>query len=260
VKALHQLRETCQYKPRDDPSPDDWLTHIIVRRFSIYLTVLFLKVGLSANKVTALRLLPCIGAGVLLAFPQPEYWLLAWGLLFVWEILDCCDGEIARYSGTPSLVGEYNDTMADVFCYRFLRVCMCFGIYAALRNSVVFVLGFAQVIGWIVFWVSPPVCQGILYRAGFRRQEFASTKPTDSSPAPLRRALRLGRALVDHTGFFFALPVTSILDMLVPPFSVASVNLDFRFMYLVLLALALLFGAVLGTHDINKHGVRLHGW
>jgi len=260
MKALHQLRETCQYKPRDDPNPDDWLTRIILRRFSIYLTVLFLKAGLSANKVTALRLLPCIGAGVLLAFPQPEYWLLAWGLLFVYEILDCCDGEIARYSGTPSLLGEYNDTMADAFCYPFLRVCMCFGMYQALQDTVVFILGFALVIGWIVFWVSRPVCRSILYRTGFLHRDLRSTRPAETSSVLLRRVLCRARALVDHTAFFFALPITSLLDMLVRPVAVSSLDLNFRFMYLVLLALALVFGAVLGIRDVNKHGVRLHGW
>jgi len=260
MKALHQLRETCQYKPRDDPNPDDWLTRIILRRFSIYLTVLFLKAGLSANKVTALRLLPCIGAGVLLAFPQPEYWLLAWGLLFVCEILDCCDGEVARYSGPPPLVGEHNDTMADVFCYPFLRVCMCFGIYQALQDMVVFVLGLVLVIGWIVLWVSPPVCRSILYRNGFPRQDLGKAGLAETSSVLLRRVLRRARALVDHTAFFFALPITSLLDMLVPPLSVISLDLNFRFMYLALLALALVFGAVLGIRDVNKHGVRLHGW
>jgi len=260
MESLQQLREICQRIKYEGSSREDWLSRIIFRRVSIYLTVLFLKAGLSANKVTALRLLPCIGAGVLLAFPQPEYWLLAWGLLFVYEILDCCDGEIARYSGPPSLVGEYNETMADVFSYRFLRVCMCFGIYGALQNTVVFILGFALAIGGIIYWVSPILLHSIFFRNGYVQQESGRPGAVETSPTLLsHRVLRLGRSLVDHTGFFFALPATSLLDMFVPPFSVTSLDLNFRFMYLALLALAVVSGALLRVYDINKHGVRLHG-
>jgi len=260
MESLQQLREICQNKPCDDPAQDDWFSRIILRRVSIYLTVLLLKAGLSANKVTALSLLPCIGAGILLAFPQPEYWLLAWGLLFVHEILDCCDGETARYNGPTSLIGRHNDTMAFVFCYPLLRVCMCFGIYQALQDTVVFILGLVLVIGWIVYWVSPPVCRSILYRNGFLRHDLGKARPAETSSVLLRRVLRRARALVDHTAFFFALPLTSLLDMLVPPLPVTSLYLNFRFIYLALLALALVFGAVLGIYDVNKHGVRLHGW
>jgi len=260
MESLQQLREICQNKPCDDPAQDNWFARIILRRVSIYLTVLFLKAGLSANKVTALSLLPCIGAGILLAFPQPECWLLAWGLLFVHEILDCCDGETARYNGSTSLIGRHNDSMAFVFCYPLLRVCMCFGIYQALQDTIVFILGSVLVIGWIVYWVSPQVCRSILYRNGFLRHDLGKARPAETSSVLPRRVLRRARALVDHTAFFFALPLTSLLDMLVPPLSVTSLDLNFRFIYLALLALALVFGAVLGIYDVNKHGVRLHGW
>ena len=61
-----------------------------------------------------------------------------------------------------------------------------------------------------------------------------------------------------HTGFFFALLIISKADMLISPFSVGPLDLNIRFIYVALFALAAVFGLLLKVYDVNKHGVRLH--
>lgn len=259
MESIRQLREICQHTRDDKFFQSDWLDRNLLRRASIYLTRFFLKAGLSSNKVTLLSLLPAIVAGALLTLPQTGYWLLAWGLILIFEILDCCDGEIARYQKSATVVGEYNDIISYVcFSYPFLRVCMCFGIYQALGNTIIFVFGFALVIGWTIYWFSPILCEFFLGRKGILQVELERTEQMETPKMLSGRIARYGKMLFGHTGFFFTLPVISLSDMFIPPLTVGSLGLNMRFIYVALLALVMVFSALLRVYDINKHGVRLH--
>jgi len=260
LESIKQLREICQKTRNDEYYQDEWLSRKIIRRVSIYPTKFFLKAGLSPNKITLLGLLFGIAAGALFTFPQAGYWLLAWGLFFFYNILDCCDGEVARYCGLASLVGQYNDVVADnFFLYPFLRVCMCFGIYQSLGNIVVLILGFIQVLAWVVYWFSPVLCQAFLNREVAQQKGLEESRQVEPPPVLFRRILQYGQMLVNHTGFFFALLIISLLDMFVPSFSIGLLDLNVRFIYVALFSLAMVVGALLRVYDVNKYGVRLYG-
>lgn len=257
MESIGRLREICQQTRGDIFYQEDWLTRNVFRRVSIYPTKFFLKAGLSPNQVTLLSLLPGIAAGALLTLPQSEYWLWAWGVLLLYWTMDCCDGEMARYQGSSSLVGEYNDTLAGIFFLRpLLRACMCFGIYQALGNIIVFVFGFALIIGGIVYYSSPYLCQTFLGRKGILQEQLEGIERLEFSPTLSRRIAQYGQKLFANTGFFYALPTIALLDMITSPFSIGSLDLNVRFIYFASFALVVVFASVATVYDVNRYGVR----
>lgn len=258
MESTRRLRELTQHTRDDEYYASDWLDRNLLRRVSVHLTRFFLWTGLSPNKVTLLSLAPGIAAGGLLIMPQPQYWLMAWGLLLVYGILDCCDGEIARYRRSSSLVGEYNDGIAGVLFLRpFIRTCMCFGVYRALGDPLVLAFGFALIIGWVVYALSPFLCVTILSRRSVPLERDHIEDPGQVTPTLSRGILPQARAFFGHTGFFFTLPVISILDMFISPFHLGSFELNFRFLYLAISAVAIVLASVTRVYDINKYGLRV---
>ena len=91
------------------PGAEHWAGRLYMRRLSPYLTRLVLRTALPANGVTALM----IPAGLLgaLSFTFAGIWPSVVGVLLVQLqlLLDCSDGEVARWRGTSSPVGVYLD-------------------------------------------------------------------------------------------------------------------------------------------------------
>jgi len=203
MESISRLREICQYTRYDKFNQSDWLDRNIFRKVSIYLTRFFIKLGISPNRLTLLSLLPGTAAGALFAFPQAEYWLVAWSLLFIYEILDCCDGEVARYQGSVSLIGEHNDSIIGIaFIYPFLLACMYFGIYRALENTIAFIFGFALVIGWTVSCCSALLCQRILCKKGTLQEQLEGIEQVDIPDIMSRGIIRYCRMPFTRTALF----------------------------------------------------------
>ena len=94
------------------PGAEHWAGRLYMRRLSPYLTRLVLRTPLPANGVTALM----IPAGLLgaLSFTFAGIWPAAVGVLLVQLqlLLDCSDGEVARWRKQFSPVGVYLDQLA----------------------------------------------------------------------------------------------------------------------------------------------------
>lgn len=81
----------------------------------------FMRLGLSANAITALSLLPALLSAYMIA--RSEF--LAAALLFIVSaFLDMVDGAVARATGKASRFGAYLDTMVD----RYVEFFVVFGI------------------------------------------------------------------------------------------------------------------------------------
>jgi phosphatidylglycerophosphate synthase len=258
-ESIKELREICQRSRDDNLFQSDWLDRNLLRHVSIYLTWLFLKVGLSPNKITLLSILPALGAGALFTLPDPKYWLIAWALFFFCEILDCCDGELARYQKSSSLTGEYDDLMAGVYFIRpLLYGCMSFGIYNVLDSITIFVFVFILVTGWMMYTFSPILCQALLSRKSLLQEELKQNEQVKFPKTLSRGIIPYFRLIFNHTWFFLALPVISLLDMFVSPFWLGGLEIDMRYMYIVLFALAVMSASILRVYDVNKYGINLH--
>jgi hypothetical protein len=94
------------------PGAEHWAGRLYMRRLSPYLTRLVLPTPLSANAVTALM----IPAGLLgaLCFTFAGVWPAVLGVLLIQLqlLLDCSDGEVARWRKQFSPTGVYLDQLA----------------------------------------------------------------------------------------------------------------------------------------------------
>jgi hypothetical protein len=82
-----------------------------MRRISLHVTRILVATPLSANAVTALMIPVGLLAGLALSLPGIAAAVGAALLAQAWLLLDCCDGEVARWRQTFSLKGPYLDAL-----------------------------------------------------------------------------------------------------------------------------------------------------
>jgi phosphatidylglycerophosphate synthase len=92
-------------------SGEHWAGRLYIRRFSPYATRLFLRFGLSPDAVTWLFVFVGVAAAALLCVEGVLPVLGAVLLIQLQILLDCSDGEVARWQGRSSPRGIYLDRM-----------------------------------------------------------------------------------------------------------------------------------------------------
>jgi phosphatidylglycerophosphate synthase len=108
--TIAQLREVTQPPSvRSRAAAEHWVAHAYLRDVSPYLTRILLRVGFSANGVTWLMIMAAAAAAVATGWPTLVGAILAVILVQLQMLLDCCDGEVARWRRTSSPVGVYLD-------------------------------------------------------------------------------------------------------------------------------------------------------
>ena len=90
-------------------SGEHWAGRLYMRRLSPYLTRLLLRTSVTPNAVTALMSVTGVAAAVLVALPGILPALGAVVLIQVQVLLDCSDGELARWRDMRSTAGVYLD-------------------------------------------------------------------------------------------------------------------------------------------------------
>ena len=252
MESIKELRKICQETRDDVLYQRNWFDRNFTRRLSMYFTRPFLMMGLSANQVTAISLLVGLAAGVLMVFPDPVLWLIGIPLFYLYFVLDCVDGEIARYRKTSSLVGSYLDGGLGMLMWPYVLACMTFGISNAVQDNTVFVFGFMAAIGWLFYTASALFSYPILHSRG-RLPEAVET--LDRVTEPL--IMRLGRAVFGIRGFFPMVLVVTIVDLFMTPLTFGQFTANARLAYLAVFALATLAGIVLRVSSVVRHGVSL---
>src|SRR4051794_40339118 len=91
---------------------EHWAGRLYMRRLSPYVTRGLLAAGMSANAVTWLMFPSGVLAGLALTVPGLAGPILAVLLAQVQLLVDCCDGEVARWRGTSSPAGIFLDRLA----------------------------------------------------------------------------------------------------------------------------------------------------
>lgn len=110
--SIAELREVAQPPSIfERNSGEHWAGRLYVRRMSPYVTRVLLPTPLSANAVTWLMILVGAAAAALLAIDQTWTAFAAVALIQGQILLDCCDGEMARWRETYSPLGIYLDRL-----------------------------------------------------------------------------------------------------------------------------------------------------
>ena len=199
VPPIKELKTMCKSISRDP------LIAVLYRRGSIYLTWLVLHTRITANQVTAMEVLVSCGGSLFFLFENPLYWLVGFAVLQVSLVLDCTDGEVARYRKTFTHRAElYAHIIKDIFLHSFVTL----GLYFMFDTVIILILGISVVLCRSYLFVVLPK---LILRMD-------------------REKSRLAKIVTEIGGFFQLLIIPIVLDIV---FNSAY----FRLSYLVVTAL-----------------------
>lgn len=109
-RSLAELRAVTQPpEVRGRRNAEHWTASLYLRRLSPYLTWLLVRTSISANGVTGLMILVGWSAAAALVIPGVAGAALALLLGQLQMLVDCCDGEVARWRRTSSPAGVFLD-------------------------------------------------------------------------------------------------------------------------------------------------------
>lgn len=175
--SIRELREQLQAPRR---AVDTWYGRQVMRRFSIYLTWIFLPLKITPNQVTFLSLIASLISGFFFIFEKKLAWGI--GLLNVWYLLDHVDGEIARYTRKASATGFYFDTMINFIVQplAFLSLGICL-------NSLNW--GIAGAYGFLMLMILP-MCEDVIHYSLLKKTGSSQIVVSVSSTEPALESTR----------------------------------------------------------------------
>ncbi|WP_034648057.1 CDP-alcohol phosphatidyltransferase family protein [Cellulomonas sp. HZM] len=110
VAELRRVGQPDQIRQRRNA--EHWTADVYGRRISPYLTLVALRLGMSANQVTWLMLAIGWVAALAVALPGWGFAVLAVALAHLQMLVDSSDGELARWKRTTGPVGIFIDKLA----------------------------------------------------------------------------------------------------------------------------------------------------
>ena len=123
--TIAQIREVGQPTDiRGRQSSEHWLNEVYLRKLSPYQTSLLLKAGFSANGVTFLMIAAGLSAGLAMLIPGLSGGLLAAFFGQLQMLLDCSDGEVARWRQTSSPAGVFLDKLGHYLAEGFIPIAL----------------------------------------------------------------------------------------------------------------------------------------
>ena len=128
--SIAELRRVTQPpEVRQRANAEHWTASLYLRGISPYLTWVLLKTSVSANGVTGLMILVGWSTAAALLVPGIGGALLAVVLGQLQMLVDCCDGEVARWRNTRSPAGVFLDKVGHYSTEGLIPVVL--GIRAA---------------------------------------------------------------------------------------------------------------------------------
>lgn len=166
-------------------SGEHWAGRLYMRRLSPYVTWAGARAGLAPNHLTAAMIGCGVAAGVVLALGGPVSAVVAAVLVQCYLLLDCSDGELARWSGRTSIAGVYLDRLGHYLAEAALLI----GLGVRAQGTAVaggwVVVGLAAALGAVLIKVETDLVDVARSRAGL---------PASTEGAAELRGRRLGTA------------------------------------------------------------------
>ena len=128
--SIAELRRVAQPpEVRSRANAEHWTASLYLRDVSPYLTWWLLKTSVTANGVTGLMILVGWATAAALLVPGIGGAMFALVLGQVQMLVDCCDGEVARWRGTSSPAGVFLDKVGHYSTEALIPVVL--GVRAA---------------------------------------------------------------------------------------------------------------------------------
>lgn len=204
------LRRVLQ-KPKTEQSAWGWL---FTRRISIYVTLLLSRTLVTPNQLTFASIFIGIAAGLLWSIGSHLCFIIG-GILFqVMYLLDCVDGELARYKNMSSPKGAYLDFLGHYFTAFAMIVGASLGLMKTLGIPMLY---FGLVIA--IFHLGDELLRDLLYKAtlkfgtgtGFNELE---ERFSFRSEGLSRRVFRFIGLMAGSMGFYGGMLIAATIDLL----------------------------------------------
>jgi len=128
--TIAQIREISQpISVTGRSTSEHWIADLYQRRISPYLTRILLRTPITANGVTWLMILVGASIGPSLLIPGWRGIAVALLLSHLQMLIDCCDGEVARWRETKSPMGIFLDKLGHYLAEGLIPI--CFGLRLA---------------------------------------------------------------------------------------------------------------------------------
>ena len=255
TESIAELKQICQ-ESREDKFFHLTLGDKLVGEVSIYLTKLFLEIGISANQATFIGLIVGVTGAAFFVFPSPKYWFIGIALTGLFIILRRVDGGIARYNKTASPKGAFWNSMAEAIVSLCTLTCISFGLYYSVHSIYPFVFGFLRLTTVYLGNVASLLPYRVLHQKGL----LSGALVTDETAAAERHPsmiIRYGRFFTDiHTGLL-ALLICTVVDFFIAPFAIGSLFFNARYIWFIMRTLLALAATFRGIYFPLRGGVKL---
>lgn len=165
---------------------EHWAGRLYMRDLSPYLSVVFVRLGVPPNPITYLMMATGVLGGAVLALGGLWSAVLAVLLVQVYLLLDCSDGEVARFTGRTSVAGIFLDRIG----HYLAEVALLIGLGVRAQGG--FDAG-----GWVIAGMAAALGAALIKAETdnvvvARAKAGLPEKVTDAALAP--RSARLGMA------------------------------------------------------------------
>jgi phosphatidylglycerophosphate synthase len=179
---------------KDRRNGEHWAGRMYMREISLRCTRFLINSPLSANQYTGLMIVAGVAAGVALLIPGLAGAVLGALLIQLYLLLDCVDGELARYRKQTSITGVYLDRVGHYLSEAALLVGL--GVRAAdifHRDGGTTQWGWAflgtlAALGAILIKAETDLVDVARSRSGLPAVEDSASAPRSSGLALARRA------------------------------------------------------------------------
>lgn len=270
MTSLTELREKVQAPVR---RYNDVAGLVYGDRVSIHVTRFFVRFNLSPTIATLAFLVFGLAGSVLLLFGG-VYSVLGFACLFVYYIMDCVDGEVARYHGREKFVFGFHDFMFHLYVKSAFFI--CFGIYAARTAGEpwVFFFALAALVSTLMAKFLHDVsliltCRYVLLRSPAERDRYVTqilagaqggmstphtTEPTVPPGQQFSGPLAFLRtALTNFDVAILLFLAAATIDMFVQPFRIANIAGDAKIAVLIFYGIVITFDFFDRLHSHLRH-------
>ncbi|MBB6170085.1 phosphatidylglycerophosphate synthase [Nocardiopsis mwathae] len=174
---------------------EHWAGRLYMRDISPYVSTAFVRLGVPPNPITYLMMACGVLAGVTLAFGGLWTALAAAVLIQVYLLLDCSDGEVARYTGRTSVAGIYLDRIGHYLSEIALLIGLGIRAQGEFEAGGWVIAGMAAAIGAALIKVETDNVVVARAKAGLPE------KIPDSAMAPRSAGLSLARKFASALRF-----------------------------------------------------------
>jgi phosphatidylglycerophosphate synthase len=135
--TIAQIREVSQpVSVTGRSTSEHWIADLYQRRLSPYLTRILLRTSITANGVTWLMIITGASIGPALLIQGWVGIALALFLSQLQMLIDCCDGEVARWRETKSPMGIFLDKLGHYLAESLIPICFGLRLAGFPENSV----------------------------------------------------------------------------------------------------------------------------